>query len=818
MSRAHKIQQQYYTRAREGIFRTTEGLDTVAKSPSLDNQFIKKTLHPFCVYFPPQELSQRGESDSSKYPESLTVFHADSGELVIGRAIHAGADFTGQRDTIFVHNYIVPQERKEQLLMSVDPIFQIERFESKFEAGNGKELPELDTIPYGNESNLKERPFVLNKLGIDEKRFKQLLWAVMMSISSNKKVFISLDVDVTECARYAKRLTEIIFHFLPYELRRHFGFTTFHNEPQGKKYIDVMFVEKGSIRPGDRSLDREFLFDFANQRFVNVELNSQDNYFLDFAWACRERPDALAVFFAFAEEALQGLDAAKRLAFSTYHQLCALFMIDGEIGDAYVNNKEGVMNSILGYLNTDMPQAKIRLSRLFEKLVNLEASSIQSGAIVSASYLQAMMDYCRLASDRTRREFVGYFVQVLYNNWNNYENPGYTEQVLHSMQGQPDLFSETIDYLKSQHKYIKVFEDYILARAEKMNSVEEIKEEVMFWDKYSSQVLTEKYFLEQCARKVQQVLEKDRNRIKSGEQLNGFAAQLSSKSRKYDPLAERIQMSVVRCVLGQLNLKQLSALEISQLKYLIADKNLTLGLENREARDVRVLRTVTGILEQGSYRADDMENRLDELGSAELELVQFLLKQLLRDRTDRSQYINITYAFYKTSHSFNHPQYDFGEMLSYVYDANPGNEEVYNFMLWLAGKHAADVSFRKAVKQFFRKKASGALKNRKIKKKLLTSRSSSFKALIREIEREQMPPLLRVIMDNWKKIIMAVISVILISIIGIIVWMLMTPGDSGNAGIPSEETGTEPGESTLLPESTDSSNPSVTSSPTSQSD
>lgn len=39
------ITQQMYTRERRGVYRSTEGFDTVAKSESLDNNFVKK----FCI-------------------------------------------------------------------------------------------------------------------------------------------------------------------------------------------------------------------------------------------------------------------------------------------------------------------------------------------------------------------------------------------------------------------------------------------------------------------------------------------------------------------------------------------------------------------------------------------------------------------------------------------------------------------------------------------------------------------------------------------------------------------------------------------------
>ena len=57
------IQQQLYTRERSGIFRGTEGFDTVAVSDGLDAVFIKKLLHPVCGYDAPTELASRGEKE-----------------------------------------------------------------------------------------------------------------------------------------------------------------------------------------------------------------------------------------------------------------------------------------------------------------------------------------------------------------------------------------------------------------------------------------------------------------------------------------------------------------------------------------------------------------------------------------------------------------------------------------------------------------------------------------------------------------------------------------------------------------------------------
>ncbi len=137
-----KIQQQVYTRERGGIFHTTAGYDTIAISEDLDKAFVKKYLHPICIYSPPKALTERGEKNNSLYPEALTIIQPETGDLIIGQAVYVPADFTGQRSTYFMHNYIIPQERKDEWLQNPAKLFQMNDFKTSYDIGLGQVLPE----------------------------------------------------------------------------------------------------------------------------------------------------------------------------------------------------------------------------------------------------------------------------------------------------------------------------------------------------------------------------------------------------------------------------------------------------------------------------------------------------------------------------------------------------------------------------------------------------------------------------------------------------------------------------------------------------
>ncbi len=792
MTQLPQIQQHYYTRARQGIFRATEGLDSVAKSPALEDAFIKKTLHPFCVYLPPHELSQRGEQDYSLYPESLTVFHAESGELVIGRSIMAGADFTGQRDTIFVHHYIVPSKRKEDYLVSGNGIFRIRYFENRFDGSQGQQLPALDDIPFDTDSYIDGQAAVLERLGIDTDRLQQLLWAVMAAISSNKKVYVALNVDVSESATYAKRLTEILFHLLPYELRRHFGFSTYQNEPQPKKYLNLIFVEKGSIRPGERSLDKDYLFDFAGNRFANVDLHGGDHYFLDLAIAFREHPELLAAFFSFAEEALEGCEQAKAMSYTTYNELSALFRISKGKHEVYETNKEGVLTSILGYLKTGGPSSKRQLRQLFEKLVSSEMEAMRTRGSVSAGYAAIMVEYAGKADTRTRQMLIRDLALILHSNWNTQGDEDFTAAVMDSLQQQPDLFAEVIRQLQSQTKYIRVLEDYILARLAPVIDVKGIIEEIVFWNEAAPSVLEEAYFPKQCGAKIAQVLGKDRSRIGNGEKLCHLMDELVAVNPALLDLTELVKQTVAHAVLGSLDAAKLTIEEAGRLDYLIHYAGEPRSkLASPHSQIVKIAAAAAFVWDTKVNELEEMEQTLNKLDEDLFDKVQALLRRQLKGRVEETNYTAVAGAFYIQGFTSGEPEYDYSAMLAYVGHNTGNDEDVFHFLLWLSGAVEVDHRFAGGVRQYFREHNPEALRNKKRVSLLNESSSKEFRKLIQEIERKQLPGYKRFLREQKKLLILLALFLIGAFLTVSIIWIWMDSRHSGDNAEPSPTPSTE---------------------------
>ena len=331
---AKLIAQQMYTRERGGIFHATDGYDTIAISESLDKTFVKKYLHPFCMYHSPKSLTERGEKDPSLYPEALTLFQPETGDLVIGQAVFVPADFTGSRSTYFMHNYIIPSELKEEWIKQPERLFQWHQFQPSYDIELGMVLPEIDAVEYNNTNILTVKDELLVRLAISEDQFKQLLFAVMASISGKKKVFVSLDVPLPDYTNYARLLLELITVYLPYAHRRKLGAITFTSAPESKNYIHVTFFEPGTLNRADRSIEKQFIFDFAAARISGLDIGGQGNEYLDYALDHLSHSARIDSFLEFADHALSGLPEVQKLELSSYCELTDLFLtLDGKDTD-----------------------------------------------------------------------------------------------------------------------------------------------------------------------------------------------------------------------------------------------------------------------------------------------------------------------------------------------------------------------------------------------------------------------------------------------------------------------------------------------------
>ncbi|MCM3134813.1 hypothetical protein M3629_18710 [Paenibacillus polysaccharolyticus] len=422
------IEQQMYTRERRGVFRTTEGFDTVAASPGLDPSFIKKVLHPYCVYDAPAELIGRSEKDESKYPASMHLLHLESGETILGQNVYQAADFTGLRSAFFAHNYVLSPASSEEYMKRGDWLDAV--FANSYDIEQGTELPALTALPLATEggaglgTELPGGSFeantspsqILSALKMDETLFKRMLYAVMQSVAARRKVYIALDLPAEEVTAGAKALLRLLYKALPYAFRRQLGFMTFAKEPQAKKGIHVQFVERGTLRPKDRNTEKDFTFDLVSGRVTHADASVAKLPYAEFAWFLMQDQARSEEFYGFADEMLAGMEPGREFSIEAYGELSVFYSLEQGVEDLYLNNKHEVLSGLLTYLKPEGGlQQRSRLNELFLTLLSRELDSVRRENVPEEAVASRIGEYFRIAAPVVKARIVDYFIYAVNN-------------------------------------------------------------------------------------------------------------------------------------------------------------------------------------------------------------------------------------------------------------------------------------------------------------------------------------------------------------------------------------------------------------------
>lgn len=752
------ILQQYYTRGRQGIFRSNEGYDTIAKSTGLDNTFIKKTLHPFCVYDAPRFLQERGETDLSLYPEAFVSFRAETGELVVGRSVFVGADFTGQRNTFFSHNYVIPAQRRDDFIKEPAKIFGLKAFAYEHTNTAGKELPMLADLPFQARAAKDQRQW-LRHIGIDERIFKQLLYAVMMSLSSKRKVYISLDGEVGAAAADARLLLELLYGCLPYEMRRHFGFLTYSNEPQSKKHIHVMFVEKGSIRPGTGITEKDYVFDLAQQRILQVDWQEGAHSYLDFAWEYLNEPRVLASFHDFCEEVLAGADTTLTLRMATYYELCALYLIEKGRLAVYEQNRAGIWQVLQHFLSQDHLESKSRLLQLRQALFREENEALSTKKLpLGETVSQMLKAYHAIPKERPSTELITYMMNVLLKG-KAARQSGYVAEVYQHLSGYHELFGFLMRSIFGYKEVVKpLFEDYLAERLASFSQISDVLQEIEFWMETAPPALRNQFFMSAVREKVISLFARERQKLQAALAIHDFFERQDQMSGFADELLDELDKSLLK----QIALDSLSWDDFGKIMTLLEEKPQTFSGElDLESRQKLAHISQMAIL-AGNREVPLPEPFFRQWDEKEMAVQQKLIVNLLLRPLESDSFSLVALVFYRADLQ-GQDSFAYNDLLRFVWD-NGGEEVVYSFIQWsmtqrmfFTGKYISP-GYRQALKGLLLENKGRRLREKEWKKRWFSVRNADFRKLAEEVRSETSSPLVKL----FRRKSTALISVIML--------------------------------------------------------
>ncbi|WP_379154305.1 hypothetical protein [Paenibacillus sp. sgz5001063] len=786
------ITQQMYTRERRGVYRTTEGFDTVAKSESLDNNFIKKILHPFCLYDAPAELTARGEKDETQYPAALHLFHTETNDTVIGQSRYLVADFTGQRSAFFAHNFVVPPIRSEEILEGYGQWLNA-GFARSYEGEPGGILPELEAIPVEGRVHAADPLTVLGSLGFTEELFKALLQAVMLSVAGKKKIYVALDVPISELSQRAVELTEVIYASLPYDFRRRLGVITYAKEPQSRKYIHLTFVEKGSLRPGDRNIEKDYIFDLASGRVLNADFGESRQTYADLAWkALGQKGGVLKDFARFADSLLPGESVDRKLSLALYNELAVFYEIEQGNEALYTENKNAVLGGLLSYLKPEGAlESRVRLNDMFLERFDREYDLIRKNGIPSPEILERFKEYFALPGHNYRVKVIDYFI----NGMLNCRNAG-REDVLAAAYGiieSDDALSE--DFFKRilpQTIFRKaLFEPYLESRLAAAAGTADVLRIVAHFGRLLPEVLQQVFVRDMVKEYLLEMLQRDNDPVAAVAMVHESIQKAEKDRRKGGgihpealSLLQELGTAADRFLLNRISLDELSLeqlLEISFLRYRdTADWQPPLdAIAKRKANALRA-----------AYRWFGEEKPDEEifagLSPRELDDVQLLGRRWLKESHSIEPFERVPLAFYHNSERQDGPL-DYETLMELLKRKAGGDKEtIYRFLAWSQGNPLFSISnkklwpgYRRAVLKYFLNSDREAFKSREFRKSYAAAAGPALQNVYNEARSQLASPLARWVSRSRFQILISGSILGIILIIAIIAMsMLRGSGDT----------------------------------------
>lgn len=297
-------------------------------------------------------------------------------------------------------------------------------FATSYDIEQGTVLPALAELPISprsgqggaTDAGVGSPTQVLSALKMNEVLFKRLLYAVMQSVATRRKVYIALDLPAEEVTAGAKSLLRLLYTALPYAFRRQLGFMTFAKEPQAKKGIHVQFVERGTLRPKDRNTEKDFTFDLVSGRVTHADASVAKLPYAEFAWALLQEPGAADAFYTFADEMLSGMEPGRELSIEAYGELSVFYGLEQGMEDLYLDNKSHVLSGLLTYLKPEGgTRQRSRLNELFLTLLSRELDSVKRENVPEESVAARIGEYFRVAAPVVQSWIVDYFIYGVNN-------------------------------------------------------------------------------------------------------------------------------------------------------------------------------------------------------------------------------------------------------------------------------------------------------------------------------------------------------------------------------------------------------------------
>jgi len=555
------MQQQYYTRSLKGLYSSTPGYDTIAKSKGLSDKFVVDVLHPLCNYNPPIELTYSNNGNLDIFPQALTCIQTLDGTMVLGRIIYTGVDSIGFRNTFFAHNYVIPQDEKEYLIKDISKLFYVDSFMKKYSASEGVELTDISELSFHrNISEINDVDILFNKLKIEGDIYKKILATLFLSSLNNKCIYVALNVGASEFTACSKGLMEKLLVALPYELRKKIGFVTYSREPRKMQHINIMFVEKGGITINNSDEINSYIFDLSKENYTNVNIDVDKHYYLEYMWKNLKNQHKLIEFHELAHSMLKNQSESLRYSLDFYNQLAVMCDLKEGNEEYYKDNKGECFKGVYELCSLPYIENKEWIHEIFVMMFRREIQYVENiqGYISPITFVETLLNYYDEASLK-HQERIFEIISISLINSNEVGNNEYSLNVMEKIKEKENLFRNfmnTIYESKRLRKSIVLW--YVEESFKKINTINDMFNEIVFWFCVSYRIVAHRTFHDVVKLRFIRIIDKEQDKLAATNKVLNFLKEFSEE--KHEIVTENI-MNIV----NELNSKMFLVVDLDDI-------------------------------------------------------------------------------------------------------------------------------------------------------------------------------------------------------------------------------------------------------------
>jgi hypothetical protein len=749
------IRQHIYAESDKGLFRQGHGMDTVARSRGLSEQFIRSVLQGYCFYEPPHKLSGYVEENKDRYPVSLTAFWTDSGELVLGRAVFtpganvAGANMAGAggargggtgtasagagrvgsgsgsgsgesgagpggsgsggpgdggseaSGAFFTHQLVVSPAKAAELVPDMMNLLYSTDFRSSYANKAETNLPELANLHFDMEGcRLDGGDDALLKYGLNASVFGAMLDAVMIAVREGRRVYIVPNVRTGRLYDTARCILKYLISSLPYSYRNKLGFTTYSKDRLQLPGVSVYFMERDYASYARASELGEFVFDFANNALwapPKRAAESADAIYLNSAWENRKLPKK--PFFEFAAAA-----AGKAPAnIETLNALSAFWLISEKNRlETYRSHRLFVQSALVQSAGRRNAALSPIIKDVFAKALEQEGADMgaQSGYLTEPAVMSQIAQFAENAKENDTDGRVVAFCADSVVAARGADKIGYINEVFALLMSRPRIFRKLQARLNDVMggALDGVLFNYALTRLASISSSAKLIEEIEFWWANNPNVLRDGEVVSAFGNRARRIFSATRDKAAEGARFHARMEYLLRNVGAKDD--KRLIFEFARALLESIDRIVLDSLagDSVTLESLQAMKIDSDALKSEER--FKTLEAMKGfVCSDSQYVMDKSLKTLQSQGQRAYQRSSGIILRLLAPKISSDNYDKIVSMFTDGDEKVR-----FGEIFEYI-NENKNKGESCNFVKWafrndaFYGPNYAD--FNNAVVEFF---------------------------------------------------------------------------------------------------------------------